>query len=425
MNMYLQIATFPVTEVAFDGATRLEGSRLVIRRQELQRLLLEDTRIQSAEIEIARPGERTRILHVLDTLEPRCKAEGPSATFPGFTGPPHMAGEGRTHALSGVTVMVSSRFPEPVTGLLQPREAIVDMAGPGAAYSAFSDHLNVVLVLEAEPSLPNLEWDAAIRAAGIKAAECLGRTAKDLPAPALQEFHLGAADPALPGVVYIDQVQSQGLFAQTFLYGKNLNDVTPTLTHPNEMLDGAVVSGNYVYGCVKNPTYMHCNNPVVRELYGRHGAELRFLGVIVSKGHNYTHFLKDRSANYAAKLARILGATGAVVTQEGGGNAAIDAMLTLKYCEGHGIKTTFLTFELGGADGGDVPIVDFVPEADALVSTGGQDRMLDLPAMDRCLGVGEVTGYGAKGTDAFTICLEQVYCSTNQLGYGRMAAVAY
>ena len=38
MTMHLQIARFPVTEVRFDGATRLDGTRLLILREAMQRL---------------------------------------------------------------------------------------------------------------------------------------------------------------------------------------------------------------------------------------------------------------------------------------------------------------------------------------------------------------------------------------------------
>ena len=64
---------------------------------------------------------------------------------------------------------------------------------------------------------------------------------------------------------------------QTFMYGKNLGDSLPTLIHPNEMLDGAVVGANYKTQ-QKAPTYLHSNKPLIYELYRRHGVDLNFAG---------------------------------------------------------------------------------------------------------------------------------------------------
>ncbi len=135
--------------------------------------------------------------------------------------------------------------------------------------------------------------------------------------------------------------------------------------------------------------------------------------------------LKERSANYAAKLAKLLGAGGAIVTQEGGGNAGIDAMLTVKFLEELGVKTTFLTFEYGGEDGRDQPLVFPLQEANAVVSTGAQDWKVDLPAVSRAIGGSTIVGYDVPATSAFRVTLEQVYCATNQLGAGVMGALDF
>ncbi|MCL4458877.1 MAG: glycine/sarcosine/betaine reductase component B subunit [Chloroflexi bacterium] len=423
--MRLELATFEVKDVVFGPRTALQDGTLSIDREELQRLLLEDENLRNVEIELARPGEETRIIHVLDALEPRLKVTGPGYTFPGFLGPPRTVGEGRTHRLAGLAILESAQFPVDPKGLLTAREAIVDMSGPAAPYCLFSETLNVVLVFTPVEGLPNDEYDNAMRRAGLKAAVYLAESTRGQPADWVDTYELGEVDPALPRVAYINQVQSQGLFAQTFIYGKNVNDLLPTIIHPNEFLDTAVVSGVYVYGCVKNPTYLHCNHPVIKELYRRHGRELNFAGVVVSKGHNYSYMWKERSANYAANLAKLLRADGVILTQEGGGNANIDLMLTIKACEQLGIKTTFITFEYGGADGSDQPLVSSVPEADAIVSTGGQDHLLELPPMKKVIGGSEVRGYGVKANEGFTIVLEQVYTAVNQLGAGKVVARPY
>ena len=42
-----------------------------------------------------------------------------------------------------------------------------------------------------------------------------------------------------------------------------------------------------------------------------------------------------------------------------------------------------MSYEFGGKDGVDSPLLYFVPEADAAVSTGSRDRWMELPAPDR------------------------------------------
>ena len=42
-----------------------------------------------------------------------------------------------------------------------------------------------------------------------------------------------------------------------------LKKIVPTIMSPTEVMDGAIVSGNCVSACDKNPTYVHQNNPVV------------------------------------------------------------------------------------------------------------------------------------------------------------------
>lgn len=61
-------------------------------------------------------------------------------------------------------------------------------------------------------------------------------------------------------------------------------------------------------------------------------------------------------------------------------------MLTVRVCEQRGIKTVPVTYELGGKDGVDPPLLHCVPEAAALVSTGSRDRWAELPVTEKIIG---------------------------------------
>lgn len=417
----LELETYRVHDLQLGDSSRLAGGTLTLDADELAALLRQDPRIAEARVDIARPGEPVRIVHCLDAIEPRLKVEGPGVAFPGFFGGSETVGRGKTVRLVGVSVLTSSRYPQPFSGLLAAREAIVDMAGPTAIYSPFSRVFNVVLALSPRPELDNADYDDAVRRAGLKAADYLARLAPGHTPDETTVFDFSRRDPNLPNVAYFYQLQGQGSMADTYLYGRTIENLVPTLIHPNEIMDGAIVSGVYVYAAFKNPTYLHLNNPTIWELQARHGKDLNFVGVIINRGHNYTQFEKERSSHWAAKLAGALEADGVILTAEGGGNSAIDMMLACKYMEQAGIKTTVMTYENPGPDGRDFPLFYTVPEADAVVSLGMAEGAIRLPEMARVIGDDRLLDSGAAALGPFDIGMYANYCATNQLGANVLA----
>jgi glycine reductase len=407
--------TIDINDVALGDATAVSDGNLTVDVAALKSLVLEDSRIAAVEVDVARPGEDVRIIHCLDAVEPRTKI-GDGVVFPGFSGAMETVGSGETLRLSGVAVLTSSLYPQPFSGLLQAREAVVDMSGEGAPYSPFSRVINLVLVYSPNPDIENDDYDDALRRAGIKVAEYLALQAVDHAPDDTTVWDFSEKDPDLPDVVYFYQMQSQGRMADTFLYGKEIHNLVPTIIHPNEVLDGAVVSGNYVYACYKNPTYLHQNNPIIWELQARHGKDLNFAGVIINRGHNYTQAEKERSSLWAAKLAEFMGADGAILTPEGGGNAAIDMMLACQYMEQAGIRTAVVSSEAAGTDGFDFPLFFTVPEADAIVSIGSEDEIIAHPKVDRVIGGDTLTVDELPAIGPFDLKMYYHYSGANQVG---------
>jgi glycine reductase len=99
-----------------------------------------------------------------------------------------------------------------------------------------------------------------------------------------------------------------------------------------------------------------------------------------------THQGKEVIAHSTAQLAALLHADAALVTWMFSGNCFVDVMLTIQACEQRGIKTVLVTYEYGGKDGVDTPLLYYVPEAKAIVSTGSRDRWLELPPPERVIG---------------------------------------
>ena len=385
----LEIGTFPVRQLAFASQTAYDNGTLLIDRAALEARIAEPAAIADIAVHLAHPGESCRIVHVLDAVSPMVKVAGPSTVYPGFVGDAAPAGSGRTHVLADAAVLVSSTFPQSTSGALSAAEATVDMSGPAAACCAFSDTVNVVLVCRAAAGVSNADFDAALQRAKLKAAAYLAESTASLEPPRIEAYELRPVDGALPRVVFLDQLHQQGLLAQTFLYGRHTQGLEPTLLHPNELLDGALVSGNYRQPG-RSITYGHSRNDVVRELYQRHGHDLDFLGVVIGRGWQDTQALKERQGWMMARLASLLGAQVAIVSADvggTGGNNTIDFMQTIKACEQMGIRTVAIMQEAGNADGSNPTLVDHVPEADALVSVGGVGWSLPLaPAVSRVIG---------------------------------------
>lgn len=412
----LEVETHRVRQVQLGEVTQLAGDVLQINASEVAGWVLQDSRIAAARLELAHPGEATRIVHCLDAVEPRAKLAGPGSIFPGFLGGPETVGRGRTVRLAGVSVLTSSRYPQPFSGLLAAREALVDMSGTTATFSPFSQVINIVLVLTPQAGLDNADYDDAVRRASLKVAQGLARLAIDQAPDDVTVFDSSEAKAGLPRVAYFYQLQGQGPMADTYLYGRTIENLVPSLIHPNEVIDGAIVSGVYVYAAFKNPTYLHQNNPVIWELQARHGKDLNFAGVIINRGHNYTQFDKERSSHWAAKLAGFLQADGVILTAEGGGNSAIDMMLACQYMEQMGIRTTVMTYENPGPDGRGWPLFYTVPEADAIVSLGMAEGSTRMPPVARVIGDDLLLDGQTPANGSFETAMYFQYCAPSQVG---------
>jgi glycine reductase complex component B subunit alpha and beta len=393
--MRLELGTFPVRDARFGARTRWSDGILEIDREAALAAVREDGLVASARIELARPGESVRIWPVRDVVEPRVKVEGPGITYPGWFGRSiETVGRGRTHRLSGLGVLeVSSVNWHDAGGDFV--DQYIDMSGPWAELIPESKLVNVCLVVEPDPAIDIHSQNEVVHRATLAVADHLAGAVRGLTPPESQVFELPPA-PGLPGVVYIQCVHSPQAMSHsehTFCTGTyGMTRLTPPwLVHPNEILDGAL-SGPYRTMFATSWTVM--NNPLLLDLYRRHGQTLAFLGVIVFRTEWTTQHEKDLMAEQAAKLAKMLGAEGALVTWDAGGNEYIEVVHTVRACERLGIKTVFLTSE-DNPEGGAPSLLKPLPEADAIVTTGFFNAsLLDLGLMPP---VERVIGYGTKG----------------------------
>ena len=389
--MRLEMGTFPIHDVVFGSHTRWQDGRLEIDRDSIVDLILHDPRIATAELELAKPGESVRIWPVRDVIEPRIKVEGPGVVYPGICGRPiTTVGQGRTHRLAGmgVTEVSGVNWHEAGGDYV---EIFLDMSGPWAELIPMSALINVCVVVEPDPALGNEAQNLAVHNAALVVSDRLAAAVQDLHPPEREVFELRPVDHALPKVIYIQCIHSPQAMSGslhtfcTTTYG--LTQLTPPwLFHPNEILDGAI-TGPYRTALAMSWTV--ANNPVLLDLYRRHGVDWNFLGVIALRTEWTTQHEKQLMANQTAKLAQMLGAQGAIVTWDAGGNEFIEVIRTIQACERLGIKTVFLTSE-DDATGGAPTMLEPLREADAIVSTSFfKTRTLEvpeLPAVQRVIG---------------------------------------
>ena len=405
--MALEIASILVENMEFGQQTCLQGRTLVLDKDTLRDFLMgQDDRIKDVAVFLAKPDESTRIVCVKDVIEPWCKVSGDTP------------GEGRKLVLKNVAVVTCGK----IVGF---QEGIIDMSGPGALYSPFSRTLNIVLEIEVIADLPPHQHEEAVRKAGLAAANFLAEALRTVEPDALESFDDPGSSPvseSLPKIAYVYMLLSQGLLHDTYVFGRNAKEGLPRTIPAHLLLDNAITSGNCVSACDKNTTYHHQNNPLLRELFTRHGKELNFVGVVLTN-EPVRLAGKQASAEQAIALVAGLGAEGAVISKEGFGNPDADQMMLIRGLERAGIRTVSITDEYAGADGFSQSLADVTPEADAVISVGNANERIVLPPMARLLGpvkdLSSLAGaypQSLREDGSLEIELQGIIGSTNQLG---------
>lgn len=387
--MKLELGNFYVRDIVFGDKTSYSDGVLTINKEEALDFVNEDERLIGADIHIVKPGDKVRIFPVKEAIEPRVKVNG-DPLFPGYTGDLVQAGNGKTHALKGCSLLVVGKH----WGGFQ--DGLIDMSGEGAKYTYYSGLKNIVLVADTNEDFEKREQqkkNKALREAGHKLAEFIATCVKDMEPEEVEVYELEPISKRkqevndLPSVVYVMQPQSQmeedGY--NDLVYGWDANHMVPTYMHPNEILDGAVISGSFMPCSSKWSTYDFQNAPTIKRLYQEHGKTLNFLGVIMSN-LNVALDQKERSALFVAQLAKSLGADGAIVAEEGYGNPDADFVACIVALEDAGVKTVGMTNECTGRDGQSQPLVTLDEKLTAIVSSGNVSQLIELPPMETVIG---------------------------------------
>lgn len=425
--MRLEMGHIYIKGIQFASESKIEDGILYVSEEAAKAVALEDEKIKSVSFDIAKPGESVRITPVKDVIEPRVKVEGRGGIFPGVISKVDTVGEGKTYALKGMAVVTAGR----IVGF---QEGIIDMTGPGADYTPFSKTLNLVMVCEPVDGIKQHDYEKAVRFAGFRVAAYIGELARDLTPDETKVYETCTIKeglekyPELPRVAYVQMLQSQGLLHDTYVYGVDAKKIVPTILSPTEVMDGAIVSGNCVSACDKNPTYVHLNNPVVEDLFEQHGKTLNFVCHIITNENVYLAD-KQRSSDWTAKLCKMLDLDGAIVSQEGFGNPDTDLIMNCKKIEAEGVKTVIITDEYAGRDGKSQSLADADAAADAVITGGNANQVIILPKLDKVIGtldyVTKIAGASEetlREDGSLEVELQVLTGATNETGFNKLSA---
>lgn len=393
--MRLTIESIDIHEVKVDSKTYTDDHVLHIDLGDLKELILKDSRIKSVDIEIVRPGDRVRIVNLMDVVQPRCKTDGKDSDFPGFLGRLQIAGKGVTRSLRRIAILVSN----PCT--TRKYSAFLDMSGVAAEISKYGKMKNLSISPYISEGTKERDFEDAVKLVGLKTAVYLARAAEGHPVDEREVFDLDTFRPQenshLPRVAYYYQLYSpqhdhQGISDPCF-YGSEVRNLFPTIIHPNEVLDGGVIGHHTIRSL---DTYTTQNHGLIKELYRGHGKDLLFVGVVCGVAV-MEPVRRQREAMLASKLvAHILRADGVVLTKIHGGLPHVDLALVAEECEKLGVKTTLFVQPLVSHGTLSETALFSSKYLDAIIDVGAtQERILIPLEADRILG-------GSAETHLFT-----------------------
>lgn len=433
----LEIQNFPLRSFVLGDRTEFDdrtGTLYVDEREALD-LVREDPNILFAELKVLSPGEAVRVCPVKDAFQIR-KTPFDTA-FPGVLGPVRsMANRtGTIKAISGCSLLVSGmKFGSHQDGVL-------DMDGVYRDYTLYGNMRHLLLVGHSKedegPSL-QLKTNWSFRLAGMKLVDYLAKTLEGKVSRERSVYSTGpipsdavVGSAGLPPVLCVLLVQAQMDVPgyNTLVFGMDAGSILPTLLHPVDVLSGAITSGSFMPSSTKMSTYDYATHPMVTRLLAEHGRSVNFVGVVVS-GLSVEMDRKIRSAELIATLAASVGAKGAVLIEEGYGNADVDFSEVFIALERVGVRTVGMTCESSGRDGTASPFAVMDSRLDAIVSTGNVSQKLRMPSMSV---IGDIMAVerdhmpggwpGSVAPDGHVEMENNYFCSCGVCGYSTKSCV--
>lgn len=373
-----------IKDVKFADRDYIKDHVLYLNREAMIERL-NDRLFKSLELELAFPGDKTRITTPGDIIQPMIKLENEKATFPGSLGEMKRAGTGASLMLRGLAVTES--YETQTTNC-----TFIDMWGEAAEHTIFSQIIHIVIVARPQDGADLRSYIDALNKAGLTLAKYLASLAKEVKPDEIKTFSLPKGDykgkdgKPLPRVAYVMYDMHLANLQTALLYGHEALEAFPTILEPFEILDGALVCINHDQIINSSPTYSYQNHPIIEELIARHGKDLYFAGLVVASV-NFALINKARNAMIAENLCKnVLEADIVLITKESGGHPQIDCSTLCDLCEEDGIQVAMLQSEFSANSfGSEEGLLFNSPHAKSIVTPGCLYNM-SLEKPDKVIG---------------------------------------
>lgn len=387
--MKLEIGNFNVKDIIFGSKTVFKNGILTVNEKEAIEALNPEGNLKEVKLHIVHPGENVRILPIKEIVEARTRPDG-RAVFPGYTGGMDLSGEGKVYALKGMAVTAVGEY----AGC---GDAMLDMDGEASELTHFAELIHLCFTAKnVDPSEDNdatSKTNLHYRLGAHLLAEYIGKAAAEQIPDAWEVYdnteEVSAELPRTALVLQVSAAMGAGLL--TRLYGQDVLQLVPPMLNANEILDGALCGDTLFFGSFKLYTYDYQNMPLIKELYAEHGKTLNFAAVFLDVNPPAAD-LKLRASNRIAVMAKLMNMNAAIVVNTGNGHSEIDFFTTIINLEKNGVKCVGQCMESPGHGGGMQSKIMLDAKADAIVSTGADHVVLNLPAKEHIIGSLETIG---------------------------------
>ena len=380
--MKLTVETIRVKDMRFGEETCLRDGVLFVNKEDILAFAQHETCFETLKIDITYPGDSTRIINVVDVVQPRCKVSD-NIDWPGvLTDDYEIAGSGVTRAVEGAGIVLCQN-----DTYWSRKWGSFDMSGECAAINPYAKMPELVIEPMAPEDADFREYREALRRIGFKTSVLLARVTLGQAADSSETFDNETQYPDLPSIAYSYQIYSKQYDTQNYrepmLYGNAVPDTFPLVMQPTEVLDGAI-SPCGGFRCVT--TYEIQNHPVIVELMRRHGKDLNFAGVLITVTSVEAKHRNLVSKMAASLLKNVLHADGVIVTKGVGGASTLCVGAIASEAEKLGIKAVPIIQILNGKSNLEVECMISEPDVDSIVCSGTYYHNFTLPPVKTLLG---------------------------------------
>jgi len=380
--MQLTVETVRIGDLQFGEETCFKAGVLYVNKADILAFAAEEPCFDTLKIDIARPGDSTRIINVVDVVEPRCKKSG-NIDWPGVLSDDYeIAGSGITRVAAGMGVVLCQN-----NTYWSRKWGSFDMSGECAAINPYAKIPQLVIEPLSETEIDFRDYREALRRIGYKTSVLLAKVTLETEADEVEIFNNEMQYPDLPSIAYVYQIYSKQYDTQNYrepmVYGNAVPDSLPLIMQPTEILDGAIsLCGGF--RCVT--TYEIQNHPIIIDLMRRHGRDLNFAGVLItvtSVEAKHRYLVSKMAVNL---LNEVLHADGLIVTKGVGGASTLCVGAIAGEAEKRGIKSVPVIQILNGKSNLDVECLISEQNVNSIVCSGTYYHNFTLPPVETLLG---------------------------------------